>query len=72
MNNAYQEEDPKPQVHFHVWPRYKDAVTFEGVTFTDEHFGHYIPGREVSQPNTLNENTFMKIREAIVAQLECY
>lgn len=41
MNNAYQEENPNPQVHWHFRPRYKDKVNFEGLTFEDKEFGHH-------------------------------
>ena len=30
---------PNPHVHWHVAPRYRDAVTFAGETFVDEDFG---------------------------------
>lgn len=30
---------PNPHVHWHIAPRYANAVTFAGVTFIDERFG---------------------------------
>lgn len=41
MNNAYKEENPKPHVHWHLKPRYKNNVEFEGITFEDLEFGHH-------------------------------
>lgn len=41
MNNAYQEAEPKPQVHWHVRPRYEKVVTVAGETFEDPNFGHH-------------------------------
>lgn len=41
MNNAYQEPDPKPQVHWHFRPRYDHPVEFAGETFEDPNFGHH-------------------------------
>lgn len=41
MNDAYQETDPKPQVHWHVRPRYDHPVVFAGETFDDTAFGHH-------------------------------
>jgi diadenosine tetraphosphate (Ap4A) HIT family hydrolase len=69
MNNAYQEEDPKPQVHFHVWPRYQNPVTFGGHVFTDEHFGHYAPARTEGE-GKLDEETYLKIINAIKNNLQ--
>lgn len=41
MNNAYKEEIPHPQVHWHMRPRYKNPVEFAGQTFEDKEFGHH-------------------------------
>jgi len=47
MNNAYQEDEPKPHVHWHFRPRYDEVVEFAGVTFKDPNFGHhYLRGQE--------------------------
>ncbi len=42
MNNTFQDELPVPHVHYHFKPRYSHPITFEGRTFTDEQFGHYL------------------------------
>jgi len=42
MNHAFQEKKPKPQVHWHLVPRYRKKVNFEGIVFEDLEFGfHY-------------------------------
>ncbi|MDO8571847.1 MAG: HIT family protein [bacterium] len=41
MNNAYLEEIPDPQVHWHFRPRYRKPVEFEGELFSDQNFGHH-------------------------------
>jgi len=41
MNNAYQEPDLKPQVHWHVRPRYAQPTAVAGETFADPNFGHH-------------------------------
>ncbi len=41
MNNAFQEENPKPQVHWHLRPRYQTAPIVLGEAFTDPNFGHH-------------------------------
>ncbi|MDL2246702.1 HIT family protein [Methanobrevibacter sp. OttesenSCG-928-K11] len=38
-------DNPKPQVHWHIHPRYENPVTFDGVKFVDENFG-YMPTTE--------------------------
>ena len=41
MNNAFQEKDSKPHVHWHCRPRYDHEVEFAGLTFSDQEFGHH-------------------------------
>ncbi len=41
MNNAFQEKNPKPHVHWHCRPRYDEQVEFAGLTFIDSEFGHH-------------------------------
>jgi diadenosine tetraphosphate (Ap4A) HIT family hydrolase len=41
MNDAYKSKNPKPQVHWHLRPRYNHPVDVAGMTFVDEEFGHH-------------------------------
>jgi diadenosine tetraphosphate (Ap4A) HIT family hydrolase len=41
MNNAYQEENPQPHVHWHFRPRYNKDVKFAEEQFQDLEFGHH-------------------------------
>lgn len=41
MNDYYKEAEPKPQVHWHCRPRYKNPVNFSGEIFADPNFGHH-------------------------------
>lgn len=41
MNDAYKSENPKPWVHFHLRPRYKFKLEFEGEIFEDKEFAHH-------------------------------
>ncbi len=41
MNNAFKTENPKPQVHWHFRPRYKNDVKFAGERFQDSEFAHH-------------------------------
>lgn len=65
MNNAYQEADPKPHVHWHVKPRYDHKVEFGGDVFNDPNFGHHYVllercDREVSEE--MQEKIITKIQ----------
>ena len=41
MNNAYKSKNPKPQVHWHFRPRYRNNVKFAGEQFKDLEFAHH-------------------------------
>lgn len=61
-NAAFRVENPHPEVHWHLIPRYKYEVEFQGFKFEDPNFG-YIPQplkREV--PENLMEIIIRKIK----------
>lgn len=67
MNDAYKNNPPNPQVHWHFRPRYKNPVKFEGVKFEDKEFGnHYARGTNFEVP----EKIFLKIIEKIKENLQ--
>ena len=41
MNNAYQNTPALPHIHWHFRPRYDKSVIFDGIEFSDPHFGHH-------------------------------
>lgn len=41
MNNFYKKENPDAHVHWHMKPRYRDKVLFNGRVFEDKEFGHH-------------------------------
>lgn len=41
MNDAYKAVSPQPHVHFHVWPRYREATDIHGELFNDPNFTHH-------------------------------
>ncbi len=41
MNNAFKAENPKPQVHWHLRPRYEKDVEFAKEKFQDLEFSHH-------------------------------
>lgn len=52
LNNAFQEEQPKPHVHHHLRPRYDHPVEFAGTIFEDPEFGlHYDRERKLYVPD---------------------
>mgnify|MGYP001281113943 CR=1 FL=1 len=64
-NAAFRVENPKPQIHWHFIPRYKELTVFEGVKFEDLDFG-YIPqpiNREISED--VMETMKIKIKEQL-------
>lgn len=38
-NDAFQTEDPKPHLHTHLRPRYREPLEFAGYEFADPNFG---------------------------------
>lgn len=47
MNDAYRNDPPDPQVHWHVIPRYGRPIEFAGEVFEDKNFGrHHLKGGE--------------------------
>jgi len=62
MNDAYQEPNPKPHVHWHLRPRYSHAVSINGMDFIDPEFGHhYSRERKVN----VDENMVIAITQKI-------
>lgn len=64
-NSAFRLENPKPEVHWHFIPRYKDSLKFDGMSFTDPDFG-YIP-----QPieHKIPPKTTFKLKEILKNQI---
>ena len=64
MNNAFQEELPKPHVHWHFRPRYRNTVEFAGMKFEDKEFGHhYARGTESLVPDKIFEEIIEVIKK---------
>jgi diadenosine tetraphosphate (Ap4A) HIT family hydrolase len=41
MNHAFRTEPDNPHVHWHIFPRYKVAPVFNGVTYDDPLYGNF-------------------------------
>jgi diadenosine tetraphosphate (Ap4A) HIT family hydrolase len=64
MNNAYKKDNPKPQVHFHFRPRYKNKVEFAGQVFEDREFGsRHDPVKEEAEE--ISESVMLEIIDKI-------
>ncbi len=64
MNNAYQEKNPTPHVHWHFRPRYNHLVKFAGLVFEDKEFGHhYARNTERKISNEVQEKIIEEIKE---------
>ncbi len=65
MNLAYQNTPPDPHVHWHVQPRYRHPVEFEGGTYSDEAFGnHYVYGDQRVATRDVLDKIAERIRSA--------
>lgn len=65
MNNAYQEADPKPHVHWHARPRYNRKVELAGESFEDPNFGHhYVLLKD------LHKKVSEEVRQAIISKIQ--
>jgi diadenosine tetraphosphate (Ap4A) HIT family hydrolase len=65
MNLAYRETPPNPHVHWHVKPRYRNPVEFNGETFVDEMFGsHYQFGETRPMSEAFLQAIADKVRSA--------
>jgi diadenosine tetraphosphate (Ap4A) HIT family hydrolase len=71
MNNAYQEENPQPQVHWHFRPRYNHPVEFNGHVYHDPNFGHHYL-REDNDRLFLAHDVLKKIALAIREDVKMY
>lgn len=62
MNHAYKKNPPKPFVHWHFRPRYKEYVTFAGEKFQDLEFSHHY---STQRKMIVSKDVLKKISEAI-------
>lgn len=68
MNHAFRENPPRPHVHGHVRPRYRNEVKFAGLTFEDRKFGsHYDTTKRPVEPqvfDAIRDKLSRALREA--------
>lgn len=76
MNGNYRTDPPKKFMHWHFVPRYKNTVTFDGVTFTDPEFGskfnwEKVFGTEQEKQNETKDYS-PEFRQKIIAEIRKY
>ncbi|MFZ2522192.1 MAG: HIT family protein [Minisyncoccia bacterium] len=69
MNNAYQIPFPKPQVHWHFRPRYKDPIEVDSLVFKDPNFGHYYLRGEKDE-RVVNGDVLISINKKLQEKIE--
>lgn len=41
MNNSFKADPPHPHVHWHIFPRYKNIYSLNGIDFKDDRYGRF-------------------------------
>lgn len=67
MNDAYKKTPPNPQVHWHMRPRYRTPVNFEGKSFEDTEFAHHYDNK---RKDIISEDLLKKITDKIKQNLK--
>ncbi|KZX16265.1 hypothetical protein MBCUT_09430 [Methanobrevibacter cuticularis] len=69
-NASFRKSNPKPQIHWHIHPRYENPVFFEGLKFEDPDFG-YIP-RPITEkiPKNIQTKMLVILRERLAIDCE--
>ena len=66
MNLAYQDASPVPHVHWHLRPRYRAPVIFDGIEYRDKDFGYHY---DSDQRRLLDASGVAAITAAIESKL---
>jgi diadenosine tetraphosphate (Ap4A) HIT family hydrolase len=67
MNDAYKRASPQPHVHFHAWPRYREAPVVNGELFSDPNFAHHY---DKTAQHSVSDETLFTIRNKITQALK--
>jgi diadenosine tetraphosphate (Ap4A) HIT family hydrolase len=64
MNGAFKAENPKPHIHWHFRPRYRENVKFAGEQFQDLEFAdHYDAKRRMIVSKDILENISEEVKK---------
>jgi len=61
-NSVFRKDNPKPHVHWHFIPRYKDITDFEGLKFEDPDFGYLAKPIDRNIPSNVRNNLIETIK----------
>lgn len=64
-NAAYRSENPHPEVHWHLIPRYQDPVNFQRIKYQDPDFGYIPQPIVVRVPENVMENIITEIQSGL-------
>ena len=67
MNDAYKSPSPQPDVHFHVWPRYRDAPKVNNELFSDPNFAHHY---DKTAERSVSDETMAAIHDKITQTMD--
>src|SRR5664280_329187 len=61
-NAAYRIENPDPEVHWHLIPRYDREIKFQGIKFEDPDFGYIPQPVKLGIPEKISETMVNRIK----------
>ena len=64
-NAAYRAENPDPEVHWHLIPRYDRKVEFQGIKFEDPNFGYIPEPVKLGIPKQISEGMVNMIKASL-------
>lgn len=66
MNHAFRAEPTNPHVHWHVYPRYKQAPVLDGTTYDDPLYGNFYDNKA---ERLVNDETVKQIASKLAGYL---
>lgn len=65
-NSVFRKDNPKPHIHWHFIPRYKNPVIFEGLEFDDPDFGFFARAITKKIPENVREKLMELLKENLI------
>ncbi len=62
-NSVFRNNNPKPHIHWHFIPRYKNPVDFNGLVFNDPDFGFFARAINKKIPSKIKNDLIIIIKE---------
>lgn len=64
-NSVFRKDNPKPHIHWHFIPRYKDITDFESLKFEDPDFGYLAKPIDRNIPNDVRNNLIKTMKNSL-------